>query len=402
MLLAAPSKAQLSLAVSNFNSKKYDKAKEKIDACLENDELKNDARMWFYRGQIYTSIAQNETKRYGALKEANPEAIYIAYEAFRKSMELEPKKTGYYIPALRAQQRNLHPVAINEGVELYKAGKIEGSLKAFELAQQTNKRSLLPFIYGGDVARELKQDDKYESSLVAIQKIPVGAFEILLKEDELEKLQNSEEKKMRLEREKVRYARALMFLYRKTKQYGKGVEAVDKALVEFPEDTTLRAMQVEFYVATNKLEEAIVKMEEAVQKNPRVAGNYINLGIIYEKAGKPVKAEEAYKKCLLVEPGNFNANYNLGVLAYNEAATLTNEMDKQTLPDYIKNGKKKEKRAVKAFEKALPYFEKLNEQKPNDAKILKPLSNIYKFLSSQAKSGNKTYKEKYEEIQKKL
>ena len=402
LLLTTPLKAQLSLAVSNFNSKKYDKAKEKIDACLENDELKNDSRMWFYRGQIYTAIAQNDTKRYGALKEANPDAIYVAYEAYRKSMDLEPQKTGYYIPALRAQQRNLHPVAINEGVELYREGKVESSLKAFELAQETNRRSLLPFIYGGDVARELNQDDKYESSLVAIQNIAVGAFEILLSNEELEKLQNSEEKKIRLEREKAKYAASLMFLYRKTKQYEKGVEAVDKALQEFPEDTTLRAMQVEFYVATNKLEEAIVKMEEAIKKNPRVSGNYINLGIIYEKAGKPAKAEEAYSKCLLVEPGNFNANYNLGVLAYNQAASLTSEVDKQTLPDYIKNGKKKEKGAVKAFEKALPYFEKLNIQKPNDDRILKPLSNIYKYLSSQAKEGNKVYKEKYDAIQKVL
>ena len=400
VLLTIPLKAQLSLAVSNYSGKQYDKSKEYIDACLESDEFSADPRMWFFRGQIYTAIAQNDTKRFGALKEANPDAIYVAYEAYRKAMELEPQKTGYYFPALRGQQRNLHPVAINEGVELYKAGKVESSLKAFELAQQTNRRSLLPFIYGGDVARELKLDNKYESSLVAIQKISVGAFEILLTNEELEKLQNSEEKKIRLNREKAKYAVSLMFLYRRTKQYEKGVKAVDKALNEFPEDTTLRAMQVEFYVATDKLDEAIVKMEEATQKRPLVVGNYINLGIIYEKAGKPEKAKEAYEKCLFIEPRNFDANYNLGVLAYNQATLITTEVDKQTLPDYIKNGKKKEKKAVEAFENALPYFEKLNQQRPNDQKILKPLSNIYKFLSSQAKSGNKAYKEKYKTIQK--
>lgn len=401
LLIVLPLKAQLGLAVSGFNSKQYDKAKEKIDACLESDEFKNDPRMWFYRGQIYTAIAQNPTKRYGALKEANPDAIFIAYEAYRKAMELEPKKpSGYYYEANIAMQTNLHPISINEGVFLYKKGEKERALKAFELAQQTNRRSLIPFIYGGDVARELGLDNKYEASLVAIRGIAVEAFENLLTKDELEKLQNSEEKKVRLLREKAKYAAWLMFLYRRTKQYTKGVEAVDKALVEFPEDTTLRALQVEFYVATNRLEEAIVRMKDAISKNPRIAGNYINLGIIYEKADSTDQAEAAYKQCLTVDPGNFDASYNLGVLSYNKAASLTTEVDKQTLPDYIKNGKTKEKKAAVAFEKALPYFENLRVQKPQDKKILEPLMRMYKYLSSQAKSGNKAYKEKYNEIQR--
>ncbi|OJJ23219.1 hypothetical protein BKI52_02355 [marine bacterium AO1-C] len=402
VLAVSPLQAQLGSAISQYNSKKFDKAKQKIDECLDSEKLKAKSKMWYYRGLIYAGVAQNPTTIYGALKEANPDAMYLAYDAFNKAMELEPKKRGYYKDSKKAMETVLYPLAVNEGVSLYQKKQKEGSLKAFELAQKLNPKAIVPFIYGGDVARELKMNDKYEASLQAISNFDASAFGVVVKKADLDKLTDADAKKARLMQEKAKYVAALVFLYRDTKQYEKGVTAVDKALKDFPNDDKLRALQVELYVKTNKLDQAIKNLEGEIQKNPKAAENYVNLGIIYEKSGNAAKAEETYKRCLKVDPENFNANYNLAVLPFNQAANIIKEINKLTLPEYNKRGKKMEAEAVANFKKSLPFFEKLEQKKPSDTNILRPLGQIYNFLSKNAKENKKEYAAKYKEIEKKI
>ncbi|WP_299464310.1 tetratricopeptide repeat protein [uncultured Microscilla sp.] len=400
LVAAFPLRAQLSSAIANYNSNKFDKAKEKIDACLESEKLKGKSKMWYYRGQVYIAIAQNPAKIFGALKAANPDAIYVAYEALTKAMELEPKKRGYYKDAAKALKTNLHPTAINQGVEMYRAKNYNASVKAFELAQKTNDQSLLPFVYGGDVAREAKNKEKYEAALRGIIKFPVSAFEALLKKDELAKLQDAEAKKARLTQEKANYYAALVFHLRETKQYEEGVKVVEEGVKLAPNHENLRALQVELYVKTNKLDDAIKNLESAIDKNPKDVGNYVNLGIIYDKAGKTEKAEATYERCLKVDSENYKANFNLAVLQFNKAAKILTEIDKLTLPEYNKRGKKMEQEAVVAFKKALPYFEKLKAKKSDDMSVLRPLGKIYNFLSRKSKTDKKMYTTKYKEIEK--
>lgn len=402
-LLAVSSlQAQMGSAISQYNSNKIDKAKQKIDECLDSEKLKGKSKMWYYRGLIYASVATNPTTIYGALKEANPDAIYVAHQAFKKAMELEPKKRGYYKDAQKAMGTTLYQAAANEGINLYNKKQKEGSLKAFELAQKLNPKALVVFIYGGDVARDLKNNEKYEAALKAISKFDASEFKIVANKAELAKLKTPEEQKAYLGTMKARYVAALVFLYRDTKQYEKGVETVDNALKEFPKDEKLRALQVELYVKTNKLDQAIKNLEEEIKKNPKSIDNYVNLGIIYEKSGNNAKAEETYKRCLEIDPNNYNANYNLAVMPFNQAANVIKEINKLTLPEYNKRGKKMEADAVANFKKSLPYFEKLQTQKPKDASILRPLGQIYNFLSKNSKDNKKMYAEKYKEISKKI
>ena len=400
-LAVVPIQAQMGAAISHYNNKKYDKAKEKIDDCLNSEKLKKKSKMWYYRGMIYIGVAQNPTSIYGALKEANPDAMFVAHDAFKKAMELEPKKRGYYKDSRKAMDAYLYPLAVNEGVGLYQSKQKERALKAFELGQTLKPKELVSFIYGGDVARELKMNDKYEAALKAISKFEPKAFSILAKKD-LDKLTDPAAKEARLKKEKARYVGALVFLYRDTKQYEKGVAAVDEGLKEFPNDEKLRALQVELYVKTDKLDQAIKNLEAAIEKDPKNVQNYVNLGIIYEKSGNAEKAEETYKRCLKVDPDNYNANYNMAVLPYNQAASIIKEINDLTLPQYNKKGKKMEAAAAANFKKSLPYFEKLEKQKPKDGSILRPLGQIYNFLAKHAKENKQEYATKYKAIEKKI
>ena len=44
----------------------------------------------------------------------------------------------------------------------------------------------------------------------------------------------------------------------------------------------------------------------------------LNLGVAYEKLGKPVQAEASYRRVSELEPGNARAHYNLAVLHWNK------------------------------------------------------------------------------------
>jgi tetratricopeptide (TPR) repeat protein len=90
------------------------------------------------------------------------------------------------------------------------------------------------------------------------------------------------------------------------------------------------------------------------------------------------KAALLYKEILTIEPANYDANYNLGVLYYNEAVDLINKNDVET--DLEQLGKILEKSA-RLFELSLPYLLKIfNPLKP-DVKLLTALKAIYYNLN---------------------
>src|ERR1044072_5319159 len=64
----------------------YDKAKAAIDEATVNEATKGLDQTWYYRGIIYSALYKNET--FGNLC---VNCLQTAYEAFNKSLEINPK-----------------------------------------------------------------------------------------------------------------------------------------------------------------------------------------------------------------------------------------------------------------------------------------------------------------------
>jgi tetratricopeptide (TPR) repeat protein len=77
-------------------------------------------------------------------------------------------------------------------------------------------------------------------------------------------------------------------------------------------------------------------------------------------------AKDYYLRTLEVEPANYDANYNMGVFFYNEAAEMKREVDQMDMAEYGKRGKEVEGRVCGRFQQALPYFEKAKSVKEED------------------------------------
>ncbi len=106
-------------------------------------------------------------------------------------------------------------------------------------------------------------------------------------------------------------------------------------------------------------------------------------------------AKQAYNKILDVDPNNIGANYNMGILFYNQAVNLINQSDYDidivALSDIQDN-------SIKLFKESLPFMEKAYSLDPRRRETLLGLSGIYFSLNEFEKSN--MFKLKLEEIEK--
>ena len=106
-------------------------------------------------------------------------------------------------------------------------------------------------------------------------------------------------------------------------------------------------------------------------------------------------AKASYNKALSFDPNNINANYNMGILYYNQAVNLINQSDYDldivALNDVQDN-------SINLFKASLPFMEKAYSLDPNKRETLLGLSGIYFSLNEKEKSNE--FKQKLEQIGK--
>jgi len=97
-----------------------------------------------------------------------------------------------------------------------------------------------------------------------------------------------------------------------------------------------------------------------------------------------------FNRVLELDTINLKANYNLGVLYYNEALTMIADLDYDDI-DIIAISEL-EDRSIQLFETALPYFQRAYQVNPNDINTLEGLSGIYFSLRDFEKSNEFKYR----------
>ncbi len=117
---------------------------------------------------------------------------------------------------------------------------------------------------------------------------------------------------------------------------------------------------------------------------------YNNANEVDEKAKYLQKAKSSFEDVLKVEPKNLKANYNMGVLYYNEAVNIIKETDYDL--DLFSLGEV-EDNSVELFKRSLPYMETAFEVDPKNKNTIEGLAGIYDGLKEEAK---------FIEMQKKL
>lgn len=96
------------------------------------------------------------------------------------------------------------------------------------------------------------------------------------------------------------------------------------------------------------------------------------------------QALKYYTQALGLDPNNYDINFNLGVMNFNEAVIIKKEVDGMDMNTYKVKGKAVEDLANEKFKQALPYFEKAWSIKQEDD-LKSSLRSLYQILKMEDK-----------------
>jgi tetratricopeptide (TPR) repeat protein len=94
------------------------------------------------------------------------------------------------------------------------------------------------------------------------------------------------------------------------------------------------------------------------------------------------KSMETYNKVLALDPSNFDVNFNIGVMYYNEAVEIKKQVDAMDMKTYQKEGKDVEKKVCDKFLQSKPYFEKCKSTNANDDLVNDNLATLERVLAN--------------------
>ena len=356
----------------NFYLNGYlDRAKDAIDKAILNDETAKDAKTWMYRGNIYLRLADAKEKKDREYQNLCKNCAEVAYDAYMKAFELDPKITvgnmGIDNPA--------------QGLK-YCAGYLyNDALGFFENKQYEEAHAVLI------KANKADESQEYITFLLAY------TAEITKKTDVAKTHYNS------LIRNKTKDVRAYQYLaniYKSENDTAKVLSTMKAGeavfLVEIqrdPKNPTKENMQdtlyknfviaYSFFLSwADKADEGTELIEKAVGKYPNDHVLLISYGTELSTAKQYAEAEKYLKKALEMQPDEYTAIFNLGVCYYNNYGDIKNSF--RDIED-DKEYKRLKDESVRLAEAARPYLEKALQIDPKDKSTMLMLKNIYLQLN---------------------
>lgn len=364
--------AQKNNVQSAANALKYDEyaeAKTYIEKAAVHPKTINDPKMWYYRGRTYLAIHEEK------LVDIDPDAIAKATESLIKCLEIDEREMfsdSAHVYLMRSAISCFY-----EGVDQFKK---EQHQKAADLYGLVIKA--IPY----DKNKDLARNNVSEKNIYLYLYYAANGSKNKDKEKEyLVKLIG------------MNYNDANIYLYmsrilQEEKDTAAALGYIEKGRERFYDDNTLIGEQVDLSLKMGKSEELLARLSEDIEYDPGNHILYLVRGMLLEKKGEEDKAIADYKESININPDNFTANYNAGILYYNKGVAIMQAAKDIPFKEQDRYNKEKEK-AEKVYHEALPYFEAAHAIDPKDEETAQGLLKFYMKLDET---------EKYEKLKAKL
>lgn len=378
------------------------KAKIAIDLATVNPKTADLPKTWMYRGKVYIRLYQRELADKMAshkdITDPDKKANLSYYEtpttnlveatnAFIKSRKLNEKlQVDEYIVGNTNGLNDCYYALQMAALQRFNAKEYANALPMFELAvdvstssgvfDTVNIRNAANCAYNGKI---------YDKAIAGYQKlINVGYG-------------------------KGNTWQMMARAYCESGDSAKYISTVENGLKKYPTDSDLLREDVSIKIAKGHSAEAISELNMLAEQNPKDALVMLTVGNVYDhlatppdsanghKAPKPKNYDELvasaakyYLKAIELDPKNFDANYSLGVLYYNQSVEYYNR-SQESIADAAKY--------KDLWEKPLPdaakYLEAAHALEPKDMTTLIALKLCYGQMSD-----NDNYARIKEEIKK--
>lgn len=360
-------KPNINKAFNSWKSGKIQEAKEMIDVCDVDPKLALDAKTWFYKGLIYTSI---DTASDQSIKSLAPNSFETAFAAFTKADELNKnsKNELFYsdaagFPILKSQvMAYLSSYYLNEGANDYQEDNFEGALVNFERTQKISPTDTTAYFYAGFVASALENHDLAIKNLNKYNELggnTPDAYSMIINTYSTEK----EDKQ-------------------------KALDVAREAKKKFPANPDFPKVEIGLLIDLNQIDAARTSLIAEVKKDPTNKTLVFYLGYVNSKLEKFDEAKVNFADALKIDPMYFDAQYYLAQIYLIDAEKIKQEMNNLGISDADKKKKMAlDKVLVEKYKIAMPYWEKAEKLNPSDIDVLDKLSIIYYYLGEDTKSA---------------
>jgi tetratricopeptide (TPR) repeat protein len=161
---------------------------------------------------------------------------------------------------------------------------------------------------------------------------------------------------------------------------------LNEGFTKYPDNESILIELINYYLVSQQSDKALDFLNIARKSDPTNVSYIFAEGTIRDKMGNFEEAKSTYLNCLEIDPNFYNAAFNLGVLHYNKAVKMYDEIVN------IADNQEYEKAKAEAddmFKAAIPYMEKAHEIDPGTKEPLETLRTLYLRLQMT---------EKYEEV----
>ncbi len=385
------------------NAAKLDEAKTNIDFACSKEITAGLSKTWVTKGQIYSALADKDDALRILNKDnkpKNPDAPIEAYRGFKKGFELAAKKweKSDAIKGILEQLGRLR----NAGADRYQEKKYKDAYDCFNAMTEGHK-----------MVKDFGEKSTIEDKDINIFKYYAGlcAQQAGLKTEAVALY-----KALAAEKHDEPGIYESLFTLLFDTDEAAALDYLNKGVSAYPKNSGLIFAQINYYLKKGELPTLIAKLDQAIELEPKNMALYTTKGSVLNnlyqletKNKNTAKATEYYNQSMAIfkdvmakDPKNFDAQYSLGELVYNQAAEVSKELI-LIQDDNSKEGQKKyDALKVKMdglFAEALPYFEAAEKINPQDYNTLVALKEIYVRTKQYDKS--KECKAKIEALPKK-
>ncbi len=429
--------------------------KDLIDKA-DNGKLKKLSDYYYARGIVYLQIAIDVEK----YKNLDPEGLanYVALTSFTESLkQFKETNKGKYTKNIFDNNLLVNSAIgclnkaityYNEGNNLLNAGdtansfaKLKEAKKYFDViiaAHEYDPEGKLLINGGKDLAKQSLIFNQAQLSIVMSDYSEAKKYLNLLKADKKYK-------------EPTVYSQ-LAFIYLGDKDTTTALQIIGEGREMFPENKDLQNLELDIYTKQGKMDVLLDKFNVALVSDPENVVYLFNRGVIYDgkardafdkgralndtiynlmvkartekvaakktqllKNHADLKAQQDnfynlcklyndssildYKKIEEIDPNNFDAIFNHGVVVFNYKAGILidrlNNLDDKS-PKYNANYESVKKELNGVLEESLAIFRRAREIRPNDCSALAAIQKNYAQLGNEKKTNEfKEYADMY-------
>lgn len=152
------------------------------------------------------------------------------------------------------------------------------------------------------------------------------------------------------------------------------VKTLKEGFTKFPQEAWFLQNLINYYIYSGQTKEALTYLNNAIEKEPKMAQYQYVKGNIDESLGNLDDALAAFNKAIELDPKLADAYAGLGRLYFNKAVKMADAAND------IKDNKlfvAAKKQADDVFKQAIPYFVKAKEVNPEEKEYLRTLKTLY-------------------------